>query len=89
MKPTVKAPGIRRMKLRYDGPLSNFALKFNLRRYNWPCCRRQYCRLLLLPLSLGRGSHSFPFLLNLSDFYGIGGARGDRAASVQGVLWGV
>ena len=34
MKPTLKAPGIRRLKLKYAKPLSNFALKFNLRRYN-------------------------------------------------------
>ena len=35
-----KAPGVRpgpvfqHLKLQYDGPLSNFAFKFNLRRYN-------------------------------------------------------
>jgi hypothetical protein len=27
------APGTKRLKLRYDGPLSYFAFKFNLRRY--------------------------------------------------------
>ena len=26
-----KAPGIKRLKLNHDGPLSNFAFKFNLR----------------------------------------------------------
>jgi len=65
MKPTVKAPGIRRMKLRYDGPLSNFALKFSLRRYNSPCRRRQYCRLLLLPSPLGRAVQVDPIKLTL------------------------
>jgi hypothetical protein len=39
IKPTLKAAGTRRFKLRYDGPLSNFALAFNvnLRRYNKVC----------------------------------------------------
>jgi len=32
-KPTVKAPGSMLSKLRYDGPVSNFAFNFNLRRY--------------------------------------------------------
>ena len=34
IKPKLKAPGSKRLKLRYDGPLSNFAFKFNLRRYS-------------------------------------------------------
>jgi hypothetical protein len=34
IKPTLKAPGIKLLKLKYDKPLSNFAFKFNLRRYN-------------------------------------------------------
>jgi hypothetical protein len=33
MKPTLKAPGTKRLKLDYDEPLSNHAFKFNLRRY--------------------------------------------------------
>jgi hypothetical protein len=33
MKPTLKAPGTERLKLTYDLSLSNFAFKFNLRRY--------------------------------------------------------
>jgi len=33
MKPALKAPGIKRLKLQYDDPLSNFAFKSNLRRY--------------------------------------------------------
>ena len=32
-KPTLKAPGTERLKLKSDEPLSNFAFKFNLRRY--------------------------------------------------------
>ena len=34
VKPTLKAPGIKLFKLKYDKPLSDFAFKFNLRRYN-------------------------------------------------------
>jgi len=34
MKPTLKVPGTKRLKLEYDGLLSNFAFKFNLRRYS-------------------------------------------------------
>ena len=33
IKPTVKAPGIKLLKLKCDERLSNFAFKFNLRRY--------------------------------------------------------
>ena len=34
VKPTLKALGIKRLKLKYDKPPSNFALRFNLRRYS-------------------------------------------------------
>jgi len=34
IKPTLKTPGTKRSKLKYDRPLSSFAFKFNLRRYN-------------------------------------------------------
>jgi hypothetical protein len=34
IKPTLKAPGPQRLKLEFDGLLSNFAFKLNLRRYN-------------------------------------------------------
>ena len=30
----MKAPGFKLLKLKCDDPLSNFAYKFNLRRYN-------------------------------------------------------
>jgi len=33
MKPTLKAPGTKRLKLEHDKLLSNFAFNFNLRRY--------------------------------------------------------
>ena len=31
--PVLKAPMVQRLKLKYDEPPSNFAFKFNLRRY--------------------------------------------------------
>ena len=34
MKPELKAPGTNLLTLHYDEPLSTFAFKFNLRRYN-------------------------------------------------------
>jgi hypothetical protein len=34
MKPWLKAPGTKRLKLEYDVQLSNFAFKFDWRRYN-------------------------------------------------------
>jgi len=34
IKPTLKAPGTKRLNLKYDELLSIFAFKFNLRRYN-------------------------------------------------------
>ena len=33
MKPVLKPPGSKILKLRCDGPLSNFAFNCNLRRY--------------------------------------------------------
>jgi hypothetical protein len=33
IKPKLKAPGTKRLKLEYDELLSSFAFKFNLRRY--------------------------------------------------------
>jgi len=32
----LKAPGTNRLKLKYNEPLTSFAFKFNLRRYNSP-----------------------------------------------------
>ena len=34
MKPKLKPPGTKRLKLEYDGLLSNIGFKFSLRRYN-------------------------------------------------------
>jgi hypothetical protein len=33
IRTALKAPGSKRLELIYDGPPSNFAFKFNLRRY--------------------------------------------------------
>jgi hypothetical protein len=33
MKPTLRAPGTKRLKLKHCVPLSNFAFKLKLRRY--------------------------------------------------------
>jgi hypothetical protein len=40
IKPTSKAPGTKRLKLKYDKVLSSLAFKFNLRRYTWGRTRR-------------------------------------------------
>ena len=34
IKPKLKLPGTKRLNLKYDEPLSNFAFNFKLRRYN-------------------------------------------------------
>ena len=34
LKPTLKAPGTKHLKLKYDKRLLSFAFKFNLRRYS-------------------------------------------------------
>jgi len=52
IKPTLKAPGIKLLKLKYDKPLSNVAFKFNLRRHNKgmnviPLNEVGWCRLTL------------------------------------------
>jgi len=40
VKPTLKAPGTERLKLKYDKPLSSFAIKSNLRCYTLAASRR-------------------------------------------------
>ena len=52
IKPTLKAPGTKRLKLKNDVPLSNFAFKFNLRRYN----KRDNARLPQHNHAWGNGS---------------------------------
>ena len=46
IKPTLKAPGTKRLKLKYDKPLSSFAFNFDLRRYILACTNKyQWTRL--------------------------------------------
>jgi hypothetical protein len=35
IKPILKSPKTKRLKLKYGGPPSKFAFKFNLRRWHW------------------------------------------------------
>jgi len=85
MKPELKQPGTKRLKLKYGNPLSSFAVKFNLRRYITAG------ELLSLSLNVtagvaigdaGRGLHSFTFQLNFGAFCGIGGAFGGGLGGV-------
>ena len=39
VKPTLKAPGTKRLKLKCDEPLSDFAFNFNMRRCNEACIK--------------------------------------------------
>ena len=61
LKPTSKAPGSTHLKLKCDEPLSTFAFKFNLRRYNK---EKQFGAYNAW--AMGRGLHSSTFQLNLS-----------------------
>jgi len=59
IKPKLKPPGCQRLKLSYDEPLSKFAFKFNLRRFNTVTVSK-------LNEVWGRGLQSFTLQLNLS-----------------------
>jgi len=58
----LQAPGIQRLKLEQDEPLSNFAFKFKLRHYTVGAGERRGRRAV----ERGRGLHSSTFMLNLS-----------------------
>ena len=73
IKPKLKPPGTKRLKLNCDILLSTSAFKFNLRRYNMAMI--ETLRNGTLALAGTRGLHSSTFHLNLSALYGIGGAR--------------
>ena len=85
IKPTLKAPGSKRLKLEDEKMLSNFAFKFHLRRYTWDglgatrLAFDKFGSMLAYTKcevqTSGRGLHSSTFQLNLSALYGTGGAR--------------
>jgi len=59
IKPMLKAPGIKRLKLNYDCLLSNFAFDFNMRRYTMPAeawLRVAECSSELLRTNAGAGT---------------------------------
>ena len=71
MRPTLKAPGTKRLKLPYCELLLNFAFKFYLRRYikgNTASGGDKNATL-----ETGRGLHSLSSQLHLSALFGIGG----------------
>ena len=50
IKPTLKAPGMNGLKLKYDDPHLNFGFKINLRRYSkatWKVVKVGRCSLTL------------------------------------------
>ena len=55
IKPTLKPPGTKRLKLNYDEPLSTPAFKFNLRCYKLVCCELCAGRMAKCPLCRRRG----------------------------------
>jgi hypothetical protein len=67
IKPTLKAPGTKRLKLKHDKLLSSFAVNFNLRRYD-----PAFLSMMLAsgaPPALAAGpAHSSTAHLNLSRF---------------------
>jgi hypothetical protein len=88
IKPTLKAPGTKLLKLKYVGSLSNFAFNFNLCRCTKAVAHvtRDYLSLGIkaAPQTLGRGFPSSIFLLNLSAFCGVGGACRGGLGGVRG-----
>ena len=96
IKPVLKLPTTQSLKLNYDGLVSSFALKFNLRRYTLVSdmpgeyfdtlrCRVGELPERCLPIRagvVGRDLHSSTFRLNVSAFSGI-------VAAFRGCLGGV
>jgi hypothetical protein len=58
IKPTLRPPGTKRLKLKYDKPLSSFAYNFNSRRYTkqylWDT--RDHLHRMLKTVNVARGS---------------------------------
>jgi len=57
-KPVLKAPGYFLFKLGCDEPLSNFAFKFNLRRYTKPSILLHYADVESIDFERHSGPHS-------------------------------
>ena len=68
MKPMLKPLGTRRLELKHDGLLPNFAFKFNLRRYTMGAAVGTAREIVRGEGVQGRGLHSSTFQLNLSRF---------------------
>ena len=64
IKPKLKPPGTKRLKLECDGLLSNFGFKFNLRRYTKVAAQAGACSAAVQ----AGGLQSSTSQLNLSRF---------------------
>ena len=74
IKLTLKAPGMKHLKLQYNQLLSSFTFKSNLRRYTKRCLAATFMKQALTGVAWdlrGRGLHSSTILLNVSTFCGI------------------
>jgi len=63
IKPILKAPGIKLLKLKYASSRSSFAFKFNLRCYTWESPKE-----MIFEMPTGGDLHSSTFQLNVSRF---------------------
>jgi len=68
IKPTLKAPGIKLLILKYDKPLSNFAFKSNLRRYNAVGLRESYV-MGILERKVKAGPHTMLFSFQFIEVF--------------------
>jgi hypothetical protein len=63
-KPKLKPSGTKRLKLTYDGPVSNFAFNFNLRRYSMAACDGENLLTVAVAPHQVYGPRDFLFLHN-------------------------
>ena len=85
IKPKLKPPGTKRLKVAFDGLLSIFGFKFNLRRYTVASASSHHMfqphfaalmRRTAASRPEGRGLPSFTFRLNVSTLCGTSGVQG-------------
>ena len=80
LKPKLKLPGTKRLKRKCEGPLSNFALKFKLRRYTTVRTDMEAALNHLVPEA---GAYIGPFfvepLFTWLNLILVGGSNGDGA----------